>query len=351
MLEKQRDEAERARASATLQLRQRVVREAASIAAIKAGFADAATQLRLLISGVQGGDEVLVDELAERDAIKRRLDGYRARMAAKVIEGWRNSIIRRAWDAWHGEWAKMRQAERVERLAANATERLYALEEEKEQLEAEAEDEIDALRRRVKDLQRVNHAAELRAGEQRRAAERQGKEVERLRRAHDSVTLRLARLEIGEDQGEEARQAEALWFEERELLLQEMEALRRERGAACGSSGPSLTSSTSSAEQQRQLETAQRQVRELTKALSEAERRLAQAAGQGSGRRQGGQEGGGRQGRASKPPRNARTPPKTPPRTPGGGQDHGGQDEATGEPRRRRGGGAARAPAAATQPE
>ena len=85
LLRKQRDEALNARELAVDELRQRVVQEGHLLAAMRHGFGEGAEQLKAALEQLPLTDESMSHEQRERQALKRRLELSRQRLAHEGV--------------------------------------------------------------------------------------------------------------------------------------------------------------------------------------------------------------------------------------------------------------------------
>lgn len=235
LLRKQRDEAFSSRALAVDELRQRIVHEGHALAAMRAGFGEGAEQLRSALAQLPLTDESMSHELRERFQLRRRLDGARQRLAREGHARWRRGFVRAHWNGWRELIARSK----LTRASHKAKKTVLTTEQKGKQMAAEVEAEVQRrqeeatkakaeladLKVRLRDAKRREDASAAVAAA---AVVEQQQLFHRLKEMEALAAARAGEAALATGALEQARQLEALWYEQREALLEEAEALRHE---------------------------------------------------------------------------------------------------------------------------
>ena len=99
LLRKQRDEAFHARELAVDELRQRVVHEGHTLGAMRRSFAEQAEQLSSVLHRLPVSDVTIGDEHAARNALWRRHEASRVRIAQLAFHAWKVRFLAGIWSA------------------------------------------------------------------------------------------------------------------------------------------------------------------------------------------------------------------------------------------------------------
>ena len=239
LLRKQRDEAFEARDFAVDELRTRVVQQGHALGAMRRGFGEGAEQLSLELHRLPASDASLGHELAEHNHVKRKLEASRVRIAQLAFHSWRVRFLTQVWSAWRVATSQAQlkatyksASKTVKKATKHAKAREKRAAEEQAEEARKAHEEFKRHARAVAELEAELQSARskedaARAGAASAVAETQAL-MKRLREAEAEVAARAGEAKLAKDSLEKARTLEALWYEQREALLEEAEALRQE---------------------------------------------------------------------------------------------------------------------------
>ena len=212
-----------------------MVHEGHTFGAMRQSFNESSEALRSALHRLPAADTTISDEIAERQLLGRRLEGSRVRIAQLGFHSWKVRFLTQVWSAWRlatsnsllktasksvkkvAKDSKLRERKAV---AEQAEETRRAREEAKRHARAltDLTDRLDSARSK-------EDAARSGAATATLETQAMGK---RLKDAEAEAAARAGEAKLATEALEKARQLEALWYEQREALLDESEALRQE---------------------------------------------------------------------------------------------------------------------------
>ena len=235
LLRKQRDEGFHAREMAVDDLRQRVTQEQHRLEAMRAAFGECSDQLKAALAQLPVSDDSLAAEREERNTLRRHLDAARARLAELNRQYGERKFLQSVWSAWRELLARSfyaRASTHVKRVKQSGERKrrdaLKAGEESAKQYRAE----VKRVTKQTSELgQRLESARKRDDDSTAAAAEATAAKHAMRLRVEEAEGVAAAKTQEAQLLGEaleQARSLEALWYEQREALLDEAEALRKD---------------------------------------------------------------------------------------------------------------------------